>query len=56
VAAELKARLSIEAELIPGKGGIFDVAVDGRVVAAKSRGAFPGEQQIVDAVRAALAG
>jgi len=54
VAAELKTQLSITAELIPGKGGIFDIAVDGRVVAAKSRGAFPGEQQVVDAVRAAL--
>ena len=42
MAAELKTQLSITAELIPGKGGIFDIAVDGRVVAAKSRGAIDG--------------
>jgi len=46
--------LEIEAELIRGSGGIFEVAVDGRVVARKQLGAFPTEKEIVDAVAAAI--
>jgi len=33
-----------------GSGGIFEVSVDGRVVAAKSLGQFPTEKDVVDAV------
>jgi len=32
-AAELKKALGVEASLVPGSGGIFEVAVDGKVVA-----------------------
>lgn len=38
------------AELIPGSGGIFEVAVDGVVVATKDRAGFPSEKDVVDAV------
>jgi len=44
----------VEAELIPGSGGIFEVAVDGAVVAQKSLGAFPSENDVVKAVGQAL--
>lgn len=44
----------MEVELIKGSGGIFEVAVDGRVVAAKRLGAFPTEQDVVEAVGRAL--
>ena len=44
----------MEAELIPGSGGIFEVAVDGKVVAKKGLSGFPSEQDVVKAVGAAL--
>ena len=37
-----------------GSGGIFEVSVDGRVVAKKALGRFPTEQDVVDAVEKAL--
>ncbi len=46
----LKDRLAIDAELLPGSGGIFQVAVDGTVVAEKTRMGFPSENEIVDGV------
>ena len=44
----------MEAELVPGSGGIFEVAVDGKVVARKGLTGFPSEQEVVQAVGAAL--
>jgi selenoprotein W-related protein len=44
----------MEPELIPGSGGIFEVAVDGKVVAKKGKNGFPTEIEVVDAVRQAL--
>lgn len=44
----------MEAELVPGSGGIFEVAVDGKVVAKKGLLGFPDEQAVVKAVGAAL--
>jgi predicted Rdx family selenoprotein len=40
--------------LIKGSGGIFEVAVDGKVVSKKSLGVFPTEHDVVAAVEAAL--
>ncbi len=37
-----------------GSNGIFEVAVDGVVVAAKTRGGFPTEDVVVDAVSKAV--
>jgi selenoprotein W-related protein len=50
----LKEQLDVEPELVPGSGGIFEVEVDGKVVARKTRTGFPDEQEIVDAVARAL--
>lgn len=49
-AAALKDELELDTELIKGSGGIFEVAVDGKVVAAKALGQFPSEQDVVNAV------
>ena len=46
----------METELIKGSGGVFDVAVDGAVVAKKSLAGFPTEDAVVAAVKKALEG
>ena len=44
----------MDAELKTGHSGIYEVAVDGRVVIRKQTLAFPTEQEVVDAVAKAL--
>lgn len=44
----------MDAKLVAGSGGIFEVAVDGKVVAKKGMSGFPTEQEVVKAVGAAL--
>jgi hypothetical protein len=46
--------LNVEAELIRGSNGIYEVAVDGRVIASKSFSGFPTEAQVTAAVKEAL--
>ena len=42
-------KLGVTAELIPGNNGIFDVAVDGKIIYSKHQtGRFPEDQEIVD--------
>jgi selenoprotein W-related protein len=53
-AAALKEELDLEPELKVGKGGIFEVAVNGRVVAKKTLLGFPSVDEIVEAVGKAL--
>jgi selenoprotein W-related protein len=55
-AAVLKERLGVDATLIKGAGGVFQVAVDGEVVARKTLDGFPTEDAIIDAVRARMIG
>jgi selenoprotein W-related protein len=55
-AAELRKELNIAAKLVPGKGGIFEVQVDGKVVAKRAKGHFPDTAEITAAVSAALKG
>ena len=50
----LKEKLGLEAQLIVGHSGIFEVAVDGNVVASKTRAGFPSPEEAVDAVSRAL--
>jgi selenoprotein W-related protein len=50
----LREELGVEASLTKGSGGIFTVAVDGRVVVSKDGKDFPTEKDIVDKVAAAL--
>ena len=48
--AVLREELDVEAKLVKGSGGIFTVAVDGKVVAQKTWNGFPDEEEIVRAV------
>jgi predicted Rdx family selenoprotein len=50
----LREELGIEAELVKGHGGIFTVAVDGRVVARKTWAGFPEEEEILREVQKAV--
>ncbi|MFE4457102.1 SelT/SelW/SelH family protein [Nocardia tengchongensis] len=54
-AEALDTQLGVTPELVPGKGGVFRVAVDGNIVAAKSRQGFPGPDDIVQAVAQSIA-
>jgi len=48
LAAELKQHLDVEAILIPGSGGIFEVTVDGKIVFSKKKvGRFPEEGEVI---------
>ncbi|MCP1912096.1 selenoprotein W-related protein [Bradyrhizobium elkanii] len=52
-AALLRERLGVDATLIPGKGGIFEVKLGDEVVARRTKGHFPDAAEIVAAVTAA---
>jgi predicted Rdx family selenoprotein len=44
----------LDASLVKGSGGIFEVSVNGRVVASRKLFMFPSEEEIVLAVKGAL--
>jgi len=51
LAATLKKKLGIKAELIEGSGGIFDVTVDGSLIFSKKvEGRFPEDEEIINAI------
>ena len=51
MATELKKRLGLESHLIAGGGGVFDVALDGKVIFSKKKvGRFPEVQEILGAL------
>ncbi|MDE5440217.1 SelT/SelW/SelH family protein [Bradyrhizobium sp. CSA207] len=52
-AAALRRHLALESHLVPGKGGVFQVKLGDRIVASRSKGHFPGTDEIVAAVTAA---
>jgi len=54
VAALIRDRLGVDAEVIPGGRGEFTVRVADDVVAQKDANAFPGDEQIVSAVETKL--
>jgi selenoprotein W-related protein len=48
LADAIRKAVGVDAQLIPGGGGIFDVAVDGRRIYSKHEtGQFPTDQEIV---------
>lgn len=48
----MKKVLGIDAELIKGRGGVFDVVADGNLVYSKhATGRFPEEEEVVAAIR-----
>ena len=52
VAAALRRQLALEADLVAGKGGIFQVKLGDKIVASRSKGHFPGAEEIVAAITA----
>jgi selT/selW/selH-like putative selenoprotein len=47
----LKSRFGTEARLVAGGGGIFDVAVDGKIVFSKfDAGRFPSPDEVAEAI------
>ena len=51
--ATLKRELGIDAELVKGGGGVFDVHADGQLVFSKhAEGRYPEEDEIVQALQA----
>jgi selT/selW/selH-like putative selenoprotein len=49
----LKKELGADVELIKGRGGIFDVVTEGKLVYSKhATGRFPEENEVVEAIRA----
>jgi selenoprotein W-related protein len=50
----LKKELGLESQLVVGSSGIFEVAVDGKVVAQRRSWRFPSDEEIVQAVSSAL--
>lgn len=55
LAEALSTELGVEASLIKGGGGIFKVTQGDKVLAARTRDHFPTTEEIVEAVKAALA-
>lgn len=53
-AAALKRELGLEADLRQGPSGVFEVSVDGSVVARRKFLGLPSEEEIVEAVSSAL--
>lgn len=49
----MREAFGVEAELVRGGGGVFDVEVDGRVVYSKHEcGAFPDESALIEGLKA----
>lgn len=49
MAAAIKERFKVDPELIKGRGGIFDVKVDGDLVFSKKQvGRFPTDDEILE--------
>ncbi len=45
----MKKQFGVEAELVRGKGGVFDVEVDGKLIYSKHQtGRFPEHKEVLD--------
>lgn len=55
MAAAVKKELGVEAELVEGSGGVFDITADGIVLFSKAAaGRFPEAEEILAPVRKRL--
>lgn len=53
MAASLKHEFGVEAELLRGKSGVFDVRLDGKLIFSKhDAGRFPEEGEVEELIRA----
>jgi len=49
---ELRKQFDVEAKMVPGSHGIFDVVVDGKLVYSKSEtGRFPNPGEVVENIQ-----
>jgi selenoprotein W-related protein len=49
LAAEIKEETGVEASLIKGSNGVFDVVVDGKLIYSKHQtGRFPEPDEVID--------
>ena len=52
MAAELREGLGVDAKMIEGSGGVFDVTVDGKLVYSKHQtGRFPSPGEVLKLVK-----
>ncbi len=52
MAASIRSEFGVEAELIPGDNGIFDVVVDGgRIYSKDETGRFPEDEEVLSQLR-----
>ena len=52
MAADIKSEIGVEADLVRGGGGIFDVTVDGeRIYSKQEVGRFPENEEILAQLR-----
>lgn len=52
MAAELKEATGTEAVLIAGRGGVFDVIVDGKLIYSKAKtGRFPNSGEVAEKLK-----
>ena len=52
MAAAIQDELGVTAGLIKGKGGVFDVVVDGRLIYSKDEtGRFPDDEEVLSVLR-----
>jgi selenoprotein W-related protein len=53
MAAALKDQFGVKAKLVPGSGGIFDIEVDGKLVASRRElGRFPEPDEVIALLKA----
>ena len=53
IATALREQLALDAVLVPGTGGVFEIKVGDKTVAKRAKGTFPGAAEVVEAVAAA---
>ena len=52
VAAALREQLALDATLVPGRDGVFEIKLGEKIVAKRAKGYFPGPDDVVAAVAA----
>jgi len=53
LADELRTNFGVEAELIEGRGGVFEVVADGKTIfSKKNTGRFPDDNEVSELLRA----
>ena len=53
IATALREQLALDAVLVPGTGGVFEIKVGDKTVAKRAKGYFPGAAEVIEAVAAA---